>query len=101
MIVFGEDAAKIPVLFILSIAIEKIPLPKLNLGGSLLLFFRYHLHNGGLGERKQLPVRDAAVELRLEALHGVLQGLRLNEVGVGLFAFCSSFLIEGGQGYFG
>ena len=38
MIVFGEDAAKVPVLFILSIAIEKIPRPKFNLGSSLLLF---------------------------------------------------------------
>ena len=90
MIVFGEDAAKVPVLFILSIAIEKIPLPKLNLGSSLrLLFSRYYFHDRGLGERKQLPVRDAAAKLRLEALHGVLQGLRLNEVAEGLFALCT------------
>lgn len=39
MIVFGEDAAKVPVLFILSIAIEKIPLPKLNLDRRGLLLF--------------------------------------------------------------
>ena len=57
MIVFGEDATKVSVLFILSIAIEKIPLPKFNLGRRpLLLFCRYHFHDGGLGERKQLPV---------------------------------------------
>ena len=55
MIVFGEDATKVPVLFILSIAIKKIPLPKLNLDRRGLLLY-YHLHNGGLGERKQLPV---------------------------------------------
>ena len=89
MIVFGEDAAKVPVLFILAIAIEKIPLPKLNLGSPLLALFRYHFHNGGLGKRKQLPVRDAAAKLRLEALHGVFQGLRLNEVAEGLFALCT------------
>ena len=68
MIVFGEDATKVPVLFILSIAIEKIPLPKFNLGGSLLLFCRYYLHDGGFGERNELPVGVHAV--LLEYLEG-------------------------------